>query len=398
MNVSRARSIDRRLGVPLCFLLDCWESVAGRFSRRKRESPVRKILFIKLSELGAIILAYPLLKRMKKEYPSAELFFMTFEKNRGIFKLLGGIIPEENILGIREAPAAMAADTLKALWRLRRERIDIVFDLEFFSRFSAIVSYLSKAGKRIGFFRYAFEGLYRGNLQTHNVLYNPLRHVAKNYLALAQSAGRAGKNTPQLEVPIDESELVFPRYVPDEKTVQAMPGKLSAAGAGRGEGRLFLINPGEGVLSLREWPIDNFIALSRMIIEDKNNRIIIIGTEGAAGKARLLMEGARSERCESLVGKTTLSELLWLFNSADTLISNDCGLAHLAMLSPIRKFIIFGPESPEVFSPLGDNNLVFYAGWPCSPCLSAFNHRESRCTDNKCLKAIAPGAIFARLS
>ena len=396
MNVDRARKIDRRLGIPLCFILSCWDRAARLFFRERGEGPVRKVLFIKLSELGAIILAYPLLKRVREEYPSAELFFLTFEKNRGVFKLLGGVVPESNILGIRETPLAMASDTLRALRRLRRERVDIVFDLEFFSRYSAIVSYLSGARKRIGFFGYAFEGLYRGSLLTHTIQYNPLSHVARSFLSLAQGAGQKRKDAPQMEAAIRETELSFPRYAADAGTREAMRARLEAAGAGGKT--VFLLNPGEGVLPLREWPLDNFIALSRLILADKNNFIILIGTQGAADKAARLVDAVRAQRCASWAGKTGLDELLGLFNSAAALISNDCGLAHLAMLSPIRKFILFGPESPQVFGPLGGDTRVFYAGWPCSPCLSALNHRESRCTDNRCLKAITPAEIFGEIS
>jgi len=396
MNVDWARRVDRRAGVPLCFLLSCWDFIAGPFCRIRGERPCRKILFIKLSELGAIVLAYPLLKRVREEYPSAGMFFLTFEKNRDVFKLLGDVVPDANVLGIREAPLAMAADTVKALWRLRRERVDIVFDLEFFSRFSAIISYLSGARKRIGFFGYAFEGLYRGRLLTHKVQYNPLSHVARSYLSLFQGAGRERKDVPQMEAAIDDADLSFPRYAADPGAQGAMRSRLAAAGAA-GK-KLFLVNPGEGVLPLREWPLDNFISLARLILEDKDNCVVLIGTEGMAGKAGLLMEAVRSERCVSLVGRTGLEELGCLFNAAAALISNDCGLVHLAMLSPVRKFVIFGPESPQVFGPLGGDTRVFYAGWPCSPCLSALNHRESRCTDNRCLKAVTPGEVFRHIS
>jgi len=101
-----------------------------------------------------------------------------------------------------------------------------------------------------------------------------------------------------------------------------------------------------------------------------------------------LLEAVNHPHCISLVGKTEVSELPTLFNLSEALIANDCGLAHIAALSAIKKFIIFGPESPQVFRPLGRNNFVIYAQLACSPCLSAFNHRKSSCKDNQCLKAI----------
>ncbi len=395
MNVENARKIDYWLGIPLCFLLSGLNYIQKAVGlKRSKSKPVEKILFIKLSELGAIILSYPLLSQIKKEYASAELFFLTFDRNRGIFKLLGGIIPEKNILGIRESPLAFVLDTLKVIGRLRKEKIDIIFDLEFFSRFSAAISFSACAAKRIGFYRYALEGLYRGNLLTHKIQYNPLNHTARNYLSLSQVAKQREKNTPQLEENINYSELRFPKYIPDNKIKDRILGKLRGLGVEARGNKLFLINPGEGVLPLREWPIDNFILLSELILEDKNNCIILIGTDDTAKKAKLILEVINKPRCVSLVDQTELDELLGLFSIADILIANDCGLAHLAMLSSIKKVIIFGPESPKVFGPLEDNSQILYSGWPCSPCLSVLNHRDSRCKDNKCLKVISPEDVY----
>ncbi len=396
MNVAQARKVDRWMGVPLCFLASIAHRVSRAFrtGRQRERIPVKKIAFIKLSELGAIILAYPLINRIKKENPLAELFFVTFERNRGVFKVQGGLVPEKNVLVIRETPLCFVLDTIKAVHRLRRERIDIVFDLEFFSRLSALCAYFACTGKRVGFYRYTFEGLYRGDLLTHRVQYNPLSHIAKNYLSLSQAAGGAGKTTPELAKDIDDADIVFPRHVSDVATKTRLLGKLKERGVDPGKHKIFLINPGEGVLPLREWPLDNFVALSRLILRDEEHCVVMTGTDSAAKKAGVLLEKIQSPRCVSMLNQTALDELLELFSLSEVLISNDCGLAHLGMLTSLKKFIIFGPESPLVFGPLGDNNWVFYSHWPCSPCLSVFNHRDSRCNDNICLKAITPEEVY----
>ena len=400
MNVERARRIDFWAGVPVCFLL----TIACRISaalRPEREAavPPRKILFIKLSELGAIILAYPLLARVRRQYPSAEFFFVTFDKNAGIFTLLDGVVPQKNILGIREEPLPFIRDVVKTIMRLRRENIDIVFDLEFFSRFSAIVSYLCKAGKQVGFYPYTFEGLYRGDLLTHKVPYNPLSHVTNSYVSLSYTVERAGQRTPGLDTKASPGEIVFPRYVSKQAVRARLLKKLEDRGMRltMGKDKVFLVNPGEGVLPLREWPVENFIALSRSILETKDHAVVMIGSAPAHEKAQAMLKNIGSPRCVSLVGETGLEELMELFLISEALVSNDCGLAHLAMLSSVKKFILFGPESPQVFGPLGDNNFTFYAQWPCSPCFSALNHRKSACRDNTCLRRIKPEEVYAMI-
>ena len=397
MHIGCARKIDYWLGIPFCFLITGLKYILELFSlERKNDKPVKKILFIKFLELGAIILAYPLLKQLKSIYPSAEVFFITFYKNKDIFHLLGDIIPDNRVLVIREKPLLFILDTFSAIKRLRKEKIDIVFDLEFFSRFSALFSYLVKSEKIIGFYHYSFEGLYRGNLLTHKIQYNPLNHITKNYLSFSLVIKQARKADPQLETKVTDDKVTFPQYATNNETRERVLHKLKGFGVNiaAGRDRLFLINPGEGVLPLREWPIENFIYLSKLILEERKHYVVIIGTEGADNKARDMLKKINNPRCTSLVNQTGLEELMELFVISDSLICNDCGLAHLAMLTPIRKFILFGPESPQVFGPLTQNSYIVYSNWSCSPCLSVLNHRDSACKDNRCLKIIDPEYIY----
>jgi ADP-heptose:LPS heptosyltransferase len=394
MSIELMRRIDYWLGIPLCFLLNVIDRILRFivFVKKKKTIP-QKILFIKLSEIGAIILAYPLIKQAKKEFPESEIFFITFEKNEPLFEILG-IVSRPNILSIREKSLWLfILDTLLVLRRVRKEKIDIAFDLEFFSRFTAILTYLSKANKRIGFFSYNFEGLYRGNLLTHNIQYNPLIHISRSYFSLWQAIKAAKKVTPELGKKIEDKEIILPRFTSSEEARKRMWTKLKEFDIDEGA-RLFLVNPGEGSIPLREWPIENFIALSRRLLEDGKNYIIVVGIQGVSGKAELLCKSVNNKRCLDLTHKTTLSEILNIFNVAVALITNDCGLAHIASLTSIKKFVFFGPENPQIYSPLGENTWIIYSNFPCSPCLSAFNHRNSACKDNKCLQIIKPDEVY----
>ncbi len=396
MTIKLMRYIDYWIGVPLCFILTIINSILKLISFKRKQETItpQRILIIKLSELGAIILAYPLLRCIKEEYPCAEISFLTFERNREVFKALEEIISDKNILTIRqESIRLFALDTLRVIRRIRKEGIDIIFDLEFFSRFSAILTYLGKAGKKIGFYRYTFEGLYRGNLLTHKIQYNPLIHISQTYLSLWQVVKEEKKSTPELEKNIEIKWDTLPKFISSSTIRERIRDRLKEFGINK-EDRLFLVNPGEGILPLREWPLDSFISLCKKLLEDVNSYIIIVGTKIAFNKAKSLYNAIKSKRCINLVGETTLPELLELFNISNALIINDCGLGHLASLTSIKKFIIFGPESPEVFGPLGKNNYTIYSSLPCSPCLSVFNHRKSTCKDNKCLKRIKPEDVY----
>lgn len=387
------RFMDYWMGIPLCFCLKVFELMERvlPFKRKMRLQP--KILYIKLSEMGGIILSYSLMRKMQEEFPGSTVYFLTFRKNKPIVEALQ-IIPSENILTIRDcSPVLFVFDTFEVLLHLSRIKVDIAFDLELFSRFTAILTYLSGAVKRIGNYGYHYEGLFRGNLLTHNVQYNPLLHTSKSLLSMSQVARSDRKDSPELESPIKDEDIVVARLTPKQEDLQKARLELEKLGVKKGA-RLILVNPGDGIIPLREWPLDNFIALVMKLLDDERNWVAIIGTVGASAKAGQMCRSVKSDRCIDLTSKTTVGEVLALFNIADALVVNDCGLAHMASLTPLRKFVLFGPESPRIYSPLGGNTFVFYSDLPCSPCLSSFNHRKSACRDNRCLKLIQSQEVF----
>ena len=147
----------------------------------------RKILIILLSEMGALVLAYPMFQRLKEKYPLAELHVMLFEKNREVVELLE-IVPSENILTIDDnSMRSFTRDMLKVDLRHAQIKFDTVIDCELFSRISSILSFLSGAAVRIGFHPHTQEGLYRGNFMNRPVLYNPYHHISRQFLTLVEA-------------------------------------------------------------------------------------------------------------------------------------------------------------------------------------------------------------------
>jgi hypothetical protein len=59
--------------------------------------------------------------------------------------------------------------------------------------------------------------------------------------------------------------------------------------------------------------------------------------------------------------------------------------------------VFFGPETSKLYGPLGTRNHVLESAIACSPCLSAYNHRQTFCDgDNQCLKRIAADPVLAQ--
>jgi ADP-heptose:LPS heptosyltransferase len=162
---------------------------------------------------------------------------------------------------------------------------------------------------------------------------------------------------------------------------------------------LVLLNPNAGdLLPVRAWSVENYAVLTERILKQFNAVVIVIGLKGAGREATSILGHVGTERCIDFTNKTSFKDLVDLLNLADVLVTTDGGPAHFAGLTSIKNVVLFGPETPALYAPLGENTTCLFAGLACSPCLSAYNHRKTSCTDSKCLKAITVDEVFEIVS
>jgi ADP-heptose:LPS heptosyltransferase len=327
----------------------------------------------------------------------AELYFVIFKGNAASLDLLG-TVPRANVRTIREDSLLhLAFDTLGFLVWTRRMGIDAVVDLELFSRFTTLLTGLSGARWRVGFHRFHNEGLYRGELLTHRVAYNPHIHIAKNFVALVNALASPTPEVPFSKIRVADEEITLPRLVAGGTEAQAVSARIAQAfppfDAGRH--RLVLFNPNASdMLPQRRWPAEHFATLARRILERWEDAVILItGAPEEAAEAESLRQQVGHARMVNFAGRSALTDLPLLYSVADLMVSNDSGPAHFASVSDMPTIVLFGPETPSLYGPLGRARTIT-AELACSPCVSAANHRRTACTDAVCMKAIAPGTVL----
>lgn len=396
MQISIVRKIDYWLGIPICFILSIFHKIQNIFtSRQLQEVTPKKILFLELSEMGSAILAYSAMKKVKEMYPKAELYFWIFRNNQDSVHILN-IIPKQNVITMRsESFILLLMDTLKNLLKIRKERIEVIIDMELFSRFSSILSFLSGAKIRVGFHKFYLEGLYRGDLHTHKVSYNPYMHISKNFLALIYSLKASTKEAPLIKIPLINYETTVPKIKSNDIEKEKIWQKLGEINEEiHKRNKLIILNAGiSEILPLRKWPIRNYIELAKRLITDREIFIILVGTESQSFVGKINYQQIDSHII-NLIGKTTIDELLALYNISTLLISHDSGIPNLASLTDIDMVVLFGPETPHLYAPLTSNKTVLYKNFACSPCISAYNYRRSVCKNNRCLQAIAVEEVY----
>ncbi|MEO8332165.1 MAG: glycosyltransferase family 9 protein [Gallionella sp.] len=392
MNIKFQRAVDRYLGVPICALLSLLDRFRGNATVN---TPPRRILIILLSEMGSLVLAHPMFARLKQQYPDAAIHVLLFAKNREVLDLLG-VVPAANVLTLDDGSlSGLVKDSLNAIRTLRALKIDAVIDCELFARISSIFSFLSGAPLRVGFHRHTQEGLYRGSFINRPVMYNPYRHLSQQFLtmvaALESTTVPVAKSQPapdpcippQLDFVEQELELVATQLHEDFPAIKDKP--------------LVLVYPSGGILPIRAWPIDYYSLLCRKLL-DEGYAVGVIGLKGDQPLAQVIVDHCQSTLCVDLAGYTkSVRQLLVLFHRASLLVTNDGGPGQFAALTPLPTITFFGPETPQLYQPLGSNGYCFFLSLPCSPCLTAYNHRTSPCDgDNQCLKQITPEQVWAK--
>ncbi len=393
MNVDLMRKVDRYVGIPLCFVSTFIIWLTDRLFPGKTESP-KNILFVELSEMGSTIIADPAMKRARNEF-NANLFFVIFKKNKPSLDLTG-TIKEENIFTLREDNIfTLAWDALRYLVWCRQNKIDTSIDLELFSRVSTLLSAFSGAKRRVGYHNFHGEGLYRGEMVTHKVAYNPHIHIAKNFMAMVYALKAETPEVPFSKVIVTDAEIKLDtvEFTDSQKNdILETVKKLYANYSGE---KLVLINPNASeLLPQRRWPKPMFQELmEKLLAQHQDILILITGAPGEFDEAEELKNKVNHPRCINYAGQLKLQQMPILYSISKLMVTNDSGPGHFSAITSLKTFVLFGPETPKLYGSLGNSTSIF-AGLACSPCVSAANHRKTPCTEPKCMTAISVDEVF----
>ncbi|QWE13074.1 glycosyltransferase family 9 protein [Polynucleobacter sp. AP-Titi-500A-B4] len=405
ISVNTMRAIDHWVGVPLCAiaspLVALMDSVKNIFSRGP-QTP-KKLLFIELSEMGSAILVDPAMRNAQAR--GAELFFLIFKSNRASLTLLNTVKPE-NIFTIDSSSlGGLIKDTLRFLIVARVHRIDTVIDLELFSRFTALLTGLCGARRRVGYHIFHGEGLWRGFMLTRKVHYNPHIHITKNFLSLIHAAFAQKIEVPFSKIHIPDSEVKLEQAIinPDvmKKVLSRIEQKASEAGIPYtyGKDRLILINPNASdLLPQRRWAQQRFSELIQAVHQRyPNDLILITGSPAEFVYVDKVRSVANVKNALNFAGQVTFAELPPLYTLSDVMVTNDSGPGHFSAVTPLRTVVLFGPETPALYGSIG-NSIAITANLACSPCVSAANHRKTPCHDNVCMQAITVAQVMDKVA
>ncbi len=393
---TKLQKIDRWFGVPVCWLFTLARKLAGR-PLPPPGPPTGKLLFIKLAEQGSTVLAQAAIRRAVDMVGRENVFFVVFAENRFILDLLD-LIPRENVFIIHAGSfGSLVTSGWSTLGAIRRMAFESAVDLEFFARFSAAFCFLTGARRRVGFHTFFSEGPYRGDLMTHRLLYNPYLHTSQIFTLMVEALRADPAQLPTFGVePPDADEAPTP-FKPAPEEVATVRAILQRETGGRADSApLILLNANASdLLPLRRWAPERYTELARRLLNALPDACVVMTGAPSEAAAGARLAEAIGERCFSLAGKTSLRQLLVLYTLAELLVTNDSGPAHFASLTPINVVTLFGPETPRLFAARTPRNTALWSGVACSPCVNAYNNRQSPCRNNVCMQRITVDQVFA---
>lgn len=387
MNTRAKIIVDRLLAKPLAFTFNLFVRIAGHLLRRNHsvaDADVRHIVVTKLLGMGSIVQATPLLRALRRRFPSARIAFLSGASNRGLLQRLPMV---DEVMVLRDqSMLTLVLDVVRVLWTLIRRRVDLFFDLEVYSAGTSVLSALSMARNRYGFYRHSAR--FKKGLHTHLVYMNVDAPIAQLYLQLFRAIG--GDCT----VPDGEDELFGPVRVDDAERV-SMRDKIAGLGVPRDQ-PYFVVNPNASDLLVeRRWPREHFVAVMEKLVRD-GRTVVLTGSPSEREFVESVRGLAAADARQGIInsaGALTLAELFALVEGAACVITNDTGPMHLAIAFNRPMVCMFGPGAPNHYGVYRKNIAVLYRGVICSPCI--YEVDEPPCAGNNiCMQRIAPDEVL----
>jgi heptosyltransferase I len=309
--------------------------------QKKTRNVERKVLILKPSALGDIVMALPAARNIKRGLPGAKVSWLV---NKGLAGILEGNPHVDEVIEFdRETFGAMwrNASALKEfgglVGRLRKEKFDVVLDLQGLLR-TALLARLSGCKVRIGM-KDAREG---APFFYTDLVGKPegTEHVTDFYNELAELLW------------VDGGKPVFD-FGANKKAEESARAVLRNEGV---SGEYAVIVAGASDAGKR-WPVERFAAIADELAQETGLTIVATGSKADAEVTAKLVAAAKT-KIANLAGKTSVAELAAVIKGSRLVVGNDTGPTHIGAAMGLPVVVIFGKVNPARLYPYGRKECV----------------------------------------
>jgi len=334
---------------------------------------IRRILVIKWSALGDVVLATAAIEDLYRAFPGADIDLSTTPPWQRLFAD-DPRFREVFAIDLRGRERGLAG-ARRFVSRVRKGRYDLVVDLQCNDRSRALLALAQWTGGAIP---------YRLGLR---------RQIPYN---LGTASGAAGRSAALAAREMLETAGIAARterpvlHVPERRRSQVRE-LLAGHGVRPLDYALFL--PGSQPAGrLKRWGAARYAALARRLLGTRVSRVVLAGGADEADECRAIAAAA-GRGVVDLCGRTEVLDLVPIAAEARFVVANDTGPAHVASAAPRPMVVVCGPTDPARVKPMGDNVVALQAELPCINC-----YCERPCLHHTCMWLITPAMVEERLA
>jgi lipopolysaccharide heptosyltransferase II len=315
--------------------------------------PAEKILVIRLSSIGDIILTTPLVRRLRRAFPEAQIDYLV----KPAFKQLLAHNPRIN--------------TVLTTDQQSLDRYDVIIDLQNNFRSKRL-----RSGKAKTLFFYRKQNWKKWLLVQFKVnLFKTCTPVPERYIEAAEELG------------LKDDGLGCELFV--GKDAQAYASQMLT-----GEFPKLAVCYGAKHFT-KQFPVEKFARVLNDLLDRHQIDVLLLGgKEDAALGEEIFRRIEKKDRVKDFSGKCSLMETAALLSASDAVLTNDTGLMHMASAFGKPMVVLFG-SSVEAFgfAPYRvPSRILQVDGLSCRPCSHI---GRSRCPKGhfKCMNDISDASV-----
>lgn len=333
---------------------------------------IRKILVIKWSAMGDVLIATALFEDIARAFPDREIHLNTLPAWEGLFA---------NDPRFQRVFAINLRDSrrpLTAMWtwlrQVRQSHYDLIIDLQSNDRSRILLTLLWLSGARIRY-RIGTNRQWPYNLVAAQEFPRSTHILTRMQAAL--HAGGIATTTPRPVMHIPDAHRARAQQLARDHQLHPQ--------------RYVIFFPGCNAKGyLKRWGAPRYAALAWQLQQEGMEKIVLIGGPDEAEECQRI-----AAQCGpwlvNLCGKTAILDIPPLCEHARYIVANDTGTAHLAAVAATPMTVICGPTDPKRVKPLGANVTTLQADLPCINCY------QKTCSHHSCMAMITPSQVMRHL-
>jgi predicted lipopolysaccharide heptosyltransferase III len=335
-----------------------------------------KILLIRLSSLGDIIMTTPAIRAVRNRYPDARIDFVVYDR----FSAALAHHPEVDrlfLLPKKKLKEQLARRNFGQFWHtlldfiadLRSTRYDFIIDLHNVTE-SALTAILARGRMRAGHKKQLLSLFFKVRSDFDIGFASATMHSAESNLRSLVDAGCLAL----ADLP-DKPALEF--FVPAE-TTREVDEYLSQQGL---KGKLIMgVNPCASY-DYRRWSADRFAAVADFLTETYGCTILLFGAPSEQPTVREVMAAMKSPAVDTT--NLTAFRAFELIRRLRLFVTNDSAPMHIAAAMGTPLVALHGPINVKKFAPLSDVARSITKDLPCLPC-----KKVSECSSQICFDQV----------